>query len=228
MQFENDEQSSRIIQQILDKHRKKGILIPDRFIHYLETRYSNMLFQKISSVFLSVTVMLSSLTINGLAANTEKNIAPSQEMISSPTDNDSAEYILDLAEDTVDLSVDMEGSIAVGAFTVTGGELDKDFSYSDNVLTVLTDVPLTISNISTTATSDRIAVGTDVSANITLNVVNINVSSFEDSCALKIADDSIGEVNITLLGTNILKSGTNCAGLQKTAQTVRFLLVERW
>lgn len=187
-----------------------------------------MLFQKISSVFLSVTVMLSSLTINGLAANTEKNIAPSQEMISSPTDNDSAEYILDLAEDTVDLSVDMEGSIAVGAFTVTGGELDKDFSYSDNVLTVLTDVPLTISNISTTATSDRIAVGTDVSANITLNVVNINVSSFEDSCALKIADDSIGEVNITLLGTNILKSGTNCAGLQKTAQTVRFLLVERW
>lgn len=174
-----------------------------------------MLFQKISSALLSVTVMLSSLTINGLAADTEMNTAPSQEVISFLADNDSAEYILDLAEDTVDLTADLEGSVAVGAFTVIGGVLDTDFSYSGGVLTVLTEVPLTISNTKTTATTDTILVAKDISANITLNGVNIDVSSTNSACAFKIADDSIGNVNITLEGSNVLKSGSWRAGLQK-------------
>ncbi|MGN1307909.1 MAG: hypothetical protein ACI4V3_09600, partial [Faecousia sp.] len=102
-----------------------------------------------------------------------------------------------------------------GAFTVTGGEYGTDYSYGSNVLTIKTEVPVTIS--STAATTDRIEVTEGVSANITLAGVNIDVSGTSGAAAFKIADDSTGSVTITLAeGTeNTLKSGTNCAGLQK-------------
>ncbi|MCI7500137.1 ubiquitin-like protein [Huintestinicola sp.] len=99
-------------------------------------------------------------------------------------------------------------------FTVMGGTEGSDYEYADNVLTILTETPLTISG---TTTTDRIEVADGVSANITLAGVNIDVSSSNYTAAFKIADDSTGSVTITLAdgSENTLISGFCCAGLQK-------------
>lgn len=178
------------------------------YIKMTRIEENDMLIRKLTLAVFSAVVLFSSLMINAYATDSEKNDYASQEVISSAAVYNSAELYLDAAENA-------ESPVTVGAFTVTGGVLDTDFSYSDNVLTVLTDVPLTISNTSTTATTDRIAVGADVSANITLDGVNIDVSSTSGYCAFAISNNSAGDVTITLSGTNILKSGSYCAGLQK-------------
>lgn len=103
-----------------------------------------------------------------------------------------------------------------GAFTVQGGTLGTDYSYADGVLTINSDKDITISMAADAApTTDRIEVASGVSANITLSGVNIDVSAKENTAAFKIADDSTGDVTITLDGDNALKSGRKCAGLQK-------------
>ena len=101
-----------------------------------------------------------------------------------------------------------------GDFTVTGGEYGTDYSYENNVLTILKSTTLTISG---TTMTDRIEVESGVSANITLDGVNIDVSSLRDTAAFKIADNSTGNVTITLAddSVNTLSSGYKCAGLQK-------------
>ena len=102
-----------------------------------------------------------------------------------------------------------------GDFTVTGGTLDTDYTYSKNQLTVLTDAALTIKNTDpSTATEDRIFVNDGVNANITLAGVNI-VCSF--NAAFQIADSSAASVTVTLAKNteNTLISGGSCAGLQK-------------
>lgn len=112
-----------------------------------------------------------------------------------------------------------EGMTFVGSFAVTNGTNGIDYSYENNVLTVLTSTALTIANYyPPTPTTDTIAVKKDISANITLNDVNINVSETENACAFKIADNSAGNVTITLAedSENTLESGENCAGLQKS------------
>jgi uncharacterized repeat protein (TIGR02543 family) len=102
-----------------------------------------------------------------------------------------------------------------GEFTVTGDNL-SGVSYEGGVLTVSSAAPVTISQTAGvgSSTTDRIEV-TSV-ANITLNGVNIDVSSTEYTAAFRITS-SAGEVNITLAtgSTNTLKSGLECAGLQK-------------
>ena len=111
-----------------------------------------------------------------------------------------------------------ENEQTTGAFTVTGGTLGTDYTYADNVLTIISETPLTIKNTNpSTSTTDRIEVAEGVSANITLAGVNINVLYMGDRAAFKIADNSTGNVTITLAddSVNTLKSGDNCAGLQK-------------
>ncbi len=105
---------------------------------------------------------------------------------------------------------------STGDFTVTGGTLNTDYTYADGVLTVNSATPLTISGTSIT---DRIEVASGVNANITLSGVNIDVSSTENAAAFMIDDDSSGNVTVTLVGENTLKSGENCAGLQKNGGT---------
>ena len=107
-----------------------------------------------------------------------------------------------------------------GAFIVTGGTEGTDYRFEEGVLTVLTDTPLTIGNIDPTAyTSDRIVVDTDVSANITLNGVNI-VSD--------VAFDILGSGNVTITladgSENILNSNGGSAGLQKNSTTGTLLI----
>ena len=103
---------------------------------------------------------------------------------------------------------------AVGAFTVTGGQQDTDYTYADNTLTVNTGAVLTIKNTdSTTSTADKIVVMSGVTANITLDGVKIDVSSNENSCAFAVKSGA--KLNLTLAAgsENSLKSGANCAGL---------------
>ncbi len=104
-------------------------------------------------------------------------------------------------------------STPCGSFTVMGGTSNTDYKYESNLLTILTDTPLTISG---TSTADRIEVADGVNANITLDNVRIELNSNPwDKAAFKIADNSTGDVTVTLVGENTLKSSTNCAGLQK-------------
>ena len=103
---------------------------------------------------------------------------------------------------------------AVGAFTVTGGQQNTDYTYADNTLTVNTGAVLTIKNTdSTTSTEDKIVVAENVTANITLDGVKIDVSSDENSCAFAVK--SVAKLNLTLAAgsTNSLTSGGICAGL---------------
>lgn len=71
-------------------------------------------------------------------------------------------------------------SVIAGAFTITSTDAltDDDYSYENNVLTIKSATPVTIANVdpNTPTTTDRIEVEKDVSANITLAGVNIDVS----------------------------------------------------
>ncbi|MBE6752636.1 MAG: hypothetical protein E7556_08950, partial [Ruminococcaceae bacterium] len=113
------------------------------------------------------------------------------------------------------------GCVKAGDFTLsfTNGRNDRcEYDDQTGVLTVKNGAEVTISNTDPdTPTTNTIFVGYDASANITLAGVNIDVSATQDACAFKIRDDSTGNVTITLADgtTNILKSGENCAGLQK-------------
>lgn len=69
--------------------------------------------------------------------------------------------------------------------------------------------------ITGTTTTNSITVASGVDATITLENVNINVSSIPSASAFRIADDSTGNVTINLVGDNTLTSGAYCAGLQK-------------
>ena len=66
------------------------------------------------------------------------------------------------------------------------------------------------------ATTNTITVAKDVNADITLNNVHIHVTlGYGNTCAFLITDNSTGDVSITLVGENILRSGESFAGLQK-------------
>lgn len=97
--------------------------------------------------------------------------------------------------------------------TVTGGEINKDYTYENNLITVLTAAPITVSG---TTKTDKIKVADGVSANITLSGVDIDVSQDSFSCAFMIEDNSAGSVTVTLENENVLKSGYG-AGLQKSS-----------
>jgi hypothetical protein len=93
-------------------------------------------------------------------------------------------------------------------FMVYGGTAGIDYRYANGVLTVISDTPLTISGRSA---KDIIVVNSSTGADITLAGVEIEErAAFR--CAFEIAS---GSVNITLVGENKLKSGSNRAGMQK-------------
>ena len=111
---------------------------------------------------------------------------------------------------TVALAADTTGTF--GAFTVTYDDSSTVPTYDSSTLT-LRKGNYTIAQTAgvTTATTDKIVVASGVAANITLNGVNIDVSSIRDACAFDLTGAT---VNLTLSSTNTLKSGNNKAGLQ--------------
>ena len=105
-----------------------------------------------------------------------------------------------------------------GGLIVTGGEYNNDYVYNEtaHTLTIMSNKTITIRNTDpNTATTDKIYIDAGFSPTIILNNVNIDVSGTPDACAFKIADNSSGNVTVTLDDgtTNTLKSGANCAGL---------------
>ena len=103
-----------------------------------------------------------------------------------------------------------------GDFTVTGGTLGTDYTYSNNILTIISTTPLTISG---STTSDRIEVAVGVDANITFAGLNIDASEKGSSafCIKDVDGVSTGNVTVTIADntTNVLKSAYACAGLSK-------------
>jgi hypothetical protein len=102
-----------------------------------------------------------------------------------------------------------------GAFTVTG---TGGVSYAASLLTIGANGSYVISGTSTT---DRIKVAAGLSSvNITFNGLSIDVASIDHACAF---DMTGAQVQLTLTGTNILKSGSvylergGMAGLQTPA-----------
>ena len=84
---------------------------------------------------------------------------------------------------------------ATGDFTVSGGTLGTDYSYSDNVLTVLKSTKLTISG---TTTNDRIVVASGVEANLVLSNLSITTSYTNNSDNSPLSLKDAGESVITL------------------------------
>ena len=120
-----------------------------------------------------------------------------------------------------------EEAVSVGAFEVMGGTKDTDYSYANGLLTIKTDTALTIKNADPdTATTDRIYVDDGVSANVTLAGVNIKVGSKSTTAPFQIADDSTGDVTITLADNTKNQLRTvlvsydkpECAALQKNGE----------
>jgi hypothetical protein len=94
------------------------------------------------------------------------------------------------------------------AFTVTG---DTSYTYVPGALTITGDGTYTIGMAASASKYDRIVVGSGVTADITLNNVNIDVEGQDNTASF---DMTGATVNLTLLGTNSLKSANDRAGLQ--------------
>lgn len=105
----------------------------------------------------------------------------------------------------------------VGDFIVEGGNRGVDYTYENNILTIKTSKPLTISNKEpNVATSDMIKIIGGIDADITLAGVNIEADSIGETPLYIYYSSNNCYVKITLAeGTkNYLKGGYK-AGLQK-------------
>lgn len=100
-------------------------------------------------------------------------------------------------------------TLAAEGLTVAGGTLDTDYSYKDNVYTVLTGTKLTFSGVTTT---DRIMIAEGVTADITLNDLSIDVSTIDGAAAIRL--ERKAKLTLHVAGNeNTLKSGENAAGI---------------
>ncbi len=112
------------------------------------------------------------------------------------------------------VSIETEG-ISPQELHVEGGIPGTDYTYRGSELTVLTETPMTISNLEGVVTADHIEVDLDPekTANITLAGVNIDTSDAYEVAALQVIS---GKLNLTLAdgSANTLQSGEECAGLQ--------------
>ena len=104
-------------------------------------------------------------------------------------------------------------TLAAEGLTVTGGEEGTDYSYAENVYTVLTEIALTFSG---TTTADRIVVKEGVTADIILDNVDIQFTTFDQwgdgKAAFHINKNA--SATITLANTNILTSNGKSSGLE--------------
>jgi len=103
-------------------------------------------------------------------------------------------------------------SMNFGDFNV--GSIDlHNVSYANNNLTITGNGTYTISmRLGVTSTAlNHITIANGVTADITLSDVNIDVSGMSNICAF---DMSGANVNLTLVGENVLRSGSNRAGLE--------------
>ena len=99
-------------------------------------------------------------------------------------------------------------TLAAEGLTVIGGEENTDYSYAENVYTVLTETALTFSG---TTTTDRIVIEEGVTANVTINGLSIDISSIDYAAAIQLKKQA--KLILSLSGTNEVKSGRDKAGI---------------
>lgn len=93
---------------------------------------------------------------------------------------------------------------STGDFTVRGGNYGTDYSYANHVLTVLTEMPLTVSG---ETTSDTIQIKSGINAKLTLDGIYVRVTK---NAALDVQD---AQLDLTVKGDNVLKSGMRQPGI---------------
>ncbi len=116
--------------------------------------------------------------------------------------------ILTLALSRMMLDAAASDSVTIDIETVTGN--GTGYTYSGGILTIIESGSYVITG-SGTSTANRIKINSGLTADITLNNVNIDVSSRNVTCAFDMAGAT---VTLTLMGDITLKSGNYCAGLQ--------------
>ena len=100
-------------------------------------------------------------------------------------------------------------TLAAEGLTVTGGAENTDYSYADNVYTVLTGTALTFSG---TTTTDRIVIAEGITADITLNDLSIDVSAIDKAAAIRL--EKKAKLTLHIAGTeSTLKSGRYATGI---------------
>ncbi|MGN0154497.1 MAG: leucine-rich repeat protein [Lachnospiraceae bacterium] len=108
-------------------------------------------------------------------------------------------------------------AVSVGdGLTITGEVSEgQDYSYSNHLLTILSAKEMVISG---TTYTDHIFIKEGIDANITLKNLTVNMykddETYTIASAVEIAENSLGNVTITLEGTNML-SALNNAAIQK-------------
>lgn len=116
-----------------------------------------------------------------------------------------------------------------GVFLVEGGTLNNEYTYSNDTLIFVKDGNYTVSmkEPGTISTMDRIAVATVVTASITLNGVNIDVSAAHE-CAFEIRGTANVKMILAANSENSLTSGSQKAGLmvQKNGENLPTLTIE--
>ena len=108
-----------------------------------------------------------------------------------------------------------------GGLTVSGGTEGTDYQWKEDVLTVLTETPLTVHNdFLGQSTQQRIVISKNISANITLSGVNIEAVG---APAVQI-EGKKGNVTITLKNENRLVGGFGHAAIEKNGKDSKLTL----
>ena len=117
-----------------------------------------------------------------------------------------------------DIAVYGVATTATGTLTVEGNNGSYSYDAENDVITVKNGAELTFHSADGYGAENyshtRIYVEKDANATLTLDGVYINVKDKKVS-PLEIANDSAGEVNIVLKGSNALTAGEKAAGIQK-------------
>ncbi len=133
-----------------------------------------------------ISDILDDLTVESSTEVDDEDLEIEDSEISSEISNDD-EIENSITDDILENSIDTNEEISTyesmstysndviaGGFTITGGVLGTDFSYSNGVLTILSSTILTIKNTDqSVATTDRILIPNAVEAHLVLDGVNI-------------------------------------------------------
>lgn len=105
---------------------------------------------------------------------------------------------------------------SVGDFEVTGGIKDKDYSFSDGVLTIKSGAPLVISmKKGKMNTTHCIEISSAVSIDVNVTLHDVMIKAPKRHAAFMIPKDFERNVSLTLVGINNLGGGEKRAGVQK-------------
>lgn len=97
------------------------------------------------------------------------------------------------------------GYVQAQSLTIEGGSQGSDYTNESSVITIKTSTALTVSG---TTTTDRIVIEGSVTANLTINDIDIQISS---NSPISVTENAT--LNLTISGNNKLKSNSNGSGI---------------